>query len=71
MELTAREIEVLEQIKLGHSNKKIAENLGISKHTVKAHVGSILFKLGVKNRLLAAMYHGLLIIFYILSSDMI
>ena len=71
MELTAREIEVLKQIKLGHSNKKIAENLGISKHTVKAHVRSILFKLGVKNRLLAAMYHGLLIIFYILSSDMI
>jgi len=56
MNLTDRETEILKQIKLGYSNKEIAENLGISRHTVKAHVGSILFKLGVKNRLLAAMY---------------
>ena len=56
MNLTNRELEILKNLKLGYSNKEISTNLGISRHTVKAHVASILRKLKVKNRLLAAMW---------------
>ena len=50
--LTAREKEVLEYVIDGLHNKEIAQKLGISAHTVKAHVSSILNKSGVKNRVL-------------------
>jgi DNA-binding NarL/FixJ family response regulator len=49
-ELTAREVEVLAQIVAGASNKEIGTALGISEGTVKAHVNSILGKLGVTDR---------------------
>ena len=42
--LTTREIEVLRQIALGHSNKYIAAVLGISEETVKTRVGHVLVK---------------------------
>ncbi len=48
--LTPREIEVLELLAEGRSNKSIAERLGISDQTVKFHVASILAKLGASNR---------------------
>lgn len=48
--LTPREIEVLEQLAEGLSNKAIAERLGISDQTVKFHVASICGKLGAANR---------------------
>lgn len=56
MNLTNRELEILKNLKQGYSNKEISSSLGISRHTVKAHVASILRKLEVKNRLLAAMW---------------
>jgi two-component system NarL family response regulator len=49
-ELTARELEVLRGIVAGRSNKEIGAALGISEGTVKAHVNSILGKLGVADR---------------------
>jgi two-component system NarL family response regulator len=49
-ELTARELEVLRGIVAGRSNKEIGAALGISEGTVKAHVNSILSKLGVADR---------------------
>lgn len=49
-QLTAREIEVLQLIAQGLPNKGIALELGISEHTVKFHVGSILAKLGAASR---------------------
>ena len=48
--LTARELQVLEQLAGGLSNKAIAARLGISDQTVKFHVASITGKLGVTNR---------------------
>jgi DNA-binding NarL/FixJ family response regulator len=48
--LTPRELEVLEQLAAGLSNKAIAGRLGISDQTVKFHVASITGKLGVTNR---------------------
>lgn len=48
--LTAREIEILEQMALGRTNPAIATRLFISEGTVKQHVKHILRKLGAENR---------------------
>lgn len=48
--LTRREIDVLQLLTEGLSNKSIAERLGISDQTVKFHVASISSKLGASNR---------------------
>jgi two-component system, NarL family, nitrate/nitrite response regulator NarL len=48
--LTARELEVLRALADGASNKMIARRLGISFHTVKFHVASILTKLDADTR---------------------
>lgn len=48
--LTAREVEVLELLAEGLSNKAIAGRLGISDHTIKVHVSSIAGKLGARSR---------------------
>ena len=49
-ELTPREIEVLRMMAEGLGNKEIAARLGISDHTVKFHISSILAKLGASTR---------------------
>ena len=48
--LTSRELEVLQMLAAGLSNKEIAARLNISEHTVKFHVASILGKLGAASR---------------------
>ena len=48
--LTAREMEVLLLVAEGYPNKSIAHELGISEHTAKFHVGSLLGKLGAASR---------------------
>jgi DNA-binding NarL/FixJ family response regulator len=48
--LTAREIQVLQQVATGSANKIIADKLAISEDTVKAHVKSILSKLAANDR---------------------
>jgi len=53
--LTSREKEVLQILVTGSSNKEIAAPLGIGVRTVKAHVSHLMQKLGVKNRLAAAV----------------
>ena len=52
--LTAREIEVLELIVQGHSNKEIAHRLDVAYTTAKNHVKSVLGKLNVQDRTQAA-----------------
>ncbi len=49
-ELTPREIEVLRLMAEGLGNKEVASRLGISDHTVKFHISSILAKLGAGSR---------------------
>ncbi len=53
-DLTGRELEVLELIVRGRSNREIGSALGISEATVKSHINSILGKLGVTDRTQAA-----------------
>jgi DNA-binding NarL/FixJ family response regulator len=48
--ITARELEVLRMMADGAPNKVIAWKLGISEHTVKFHVASILARLGASSR---------------------
>jgi DNA-binding NarL/FixJ family response regulator len=56
--LTERERQVANTIAAGASNKEIARQLGITERTVKAHVGSILEKLQVRDRLQLALVIG-------------
>ena len=49
-ELTARELEVLAMLAEGLPNREIADRLGVSEHTVKFHISSILDKLGAATR---------------------
>jgi NarL family two-component system response regulator YdfI len=61
--LTGREREVLQRVASGERNKEIAARLGISEPTVKSHLASIYFKLGVDSRASAvavALERGLL-----------
>ncbi len=53
--LSAREVEVLELVAAGMSNGEIAERLFITRKTAAVHVTHILDKLGVPNRVAAAM----------------
>jgi DNA-binding CsgD family transcriptional regulator len=49
-QLTPRELEVLRLLAEGASNKMIAQQLGISVHTAKFHVGSLIDKLDATGR---------------------
>jgi two-component system NarL family response regulator len=49
-ELTAREVEVLQLLARGKSDKEIGSSLNISETTVKSHLGSIFRKLDVLSR---------------------
>jgi DNA-binding NarL/FixJ family response regulator len=55
-DLTDRETEVLKLMARGQANKEIASSLFVSEKTVKAHVSSILMKLGVQSRTQAALH---------------
>ena len=55
VELTGRQIDVLNLLSHGESNKAIARKLGLSEHTVKIHISAIFKALGVNNRTEAAL----------------
>jgi NarL family two-component system response regulator LiaR len=54
--LTGREVDVVQLIARGLTNREIAETLCISERTVRTHIGSILAKLHLANRTQAALY---------------
>ncbi len=57
--LTARELQVVDLLGKGLSNKEIATHLNIAVHTVKSHVHNVLEKLALRSRLeVAAFSHG-------------
>ncbi len=53
--LTCREKDVLKLLKTGKNNSEIAEELFVSRYTVKAHVANILQKLNVSDRVQAVV----------------
>ena len=55
-ELSAREFEVLNHIRMGLTNRQIAKRLFVSTNTVNKHVQQVLRKLNVSNRVQAAIY---------------
>jgi DNA-binding NarL/FixJ family response regulator len=56
-QLTPREMQILPMIARGKQNKTIAEELGLSEHTVKLHTHNIFAKLKVSNRTGAANWY--------------
>lgn len=56
--LTAREVEVAELVATGMRNKEIARQLAITERTVKAHMGAVLEKLGLHDRMQLALLIG-------------
>ncbi len=60
--LTPRELEILLAIAAGRTNTEIGEDLFVAESTVKTHVGRILMKLGLRDRVHAVIFayeHGL------------
>jgi two-component system nitrate/nitrite response regulator NarL len=64
-ELTPREREVLQHLAKGLTNKAIAQNLGVSEHTIKFHVNALMNKLNAQSRteaVVLATRQGLIIL---------
>lgn len=53
--LSPQQLSILKYVAQGHSNREIADKMGLSENTVKGHVAEILHRLGVKNRVEAAI----------------
>jgi DNA-binding NarL/FixJ family response regulator len=56
--LTRREYDVLQRVALGRTNPEIAEDLGISRNTVKTYLQTVMGKLGARNRVEAIAKAG-------------
>lgn len=61
-DLTSRELEILQLVLAGHTNKAIAAEMNISEKTVEFHLDNIYTKIGVRTRVMAgiwAIQHGI------------
>ena len=61
-DLTSRELEILQLVLAGHTNKAIASEMNISEKTVEFHLDNIYTKIGVRTRVMAgiwALQHGI------------
>lgn len=61
-ELTTRELEILQLVLAGYTNKAIAAEIFISEKTVEFHLDNIYRKIGVRTRMLAGLWalrHGM------------
>jgi DNA-binding NarL/FixJ family response regulator len=56
--LSASQVAILRLISRGHSNREIAAEVHLSENTVKTHIQEIFRKLGVRNRVEAAILAG-------------
>jgi DNA-binding NarL/FixJ family response regulator len=54
--LTSRELEILQLVVAGYTNKAIAAEISISEKTVEFHLDNIYTKLGVRTRLMAGIW---------------
>lgn len=54
--LTAREIEILQLLLAGHTNRAIAAEIFISEKTVEFHLDNIYTKIGARTRLMAGIW---------------
>jgi DNA-binding NarL/FixJ family response regulator len=54
--LTARELEILQLVVSGYTNKAIAAEIYISEKTVEFHLDNIYTKIGVRTRLMAGIW---------------
>lgn len=54
--LSARELQVAQAVAEGRSNKEVADLLSISERTVKAHMGAVFEKLGIRDRLQLVLF---------------
>jgi len=54
--LTSRELEILQLVLAGYTNKAIALEIFISEKTVEFHLDNIYTKIGVRTRLMAGMW---------------
>jgi DNA-binding NarL/FixJ family response regulator len=55
-DLTGRELEILELVLDGHTNKAIAAEILISEKTVEFHLDNIYTKIGARTRLMAGLW---------------
>jgi DNA-binding NarL/FixJ family response regulator len=55
-DLTPREIEILQLVLAGQTNKAIAAEIGICEKTVEFHLDNIYTKVGVRTRILAGVW---------------
>jgi DNA-binding CsgD family transcriptional regulator len=58
MHFTSREHDVLRLLSQGLANKTMASVLGISPHTVRDHISTMLMRTGCTNRIQLALMHG-------------
>lgn len=56
IDLTARELQILQLVLAGYTNKAIAAEISISEKTVEYHLDNIYTKIGIRSRVMAGIW---------------